>query len=78
MGTKLKDCALTNITALAVLITRQASVGCVVASDHSSIVVDDSVQVVDGGLLHLIFLTNAELTQIQVPRRRDYVRDFAP
>lgn len=78
MGRKLKGCVLTNITALAVLITRQASVGCVVASYHSSIVVDDCIQVVDGGLLHLIFLTNAELAQIQVPGRRDNIKDFAP
>ncbi len=61
-GVDLTDCTLTNITALAVLVTWQASVGRVVASYHPSIVVDDGVQVIDGGLLHLILLTNAELT----------------
>lgn len=53
---------LTNITALAVLVTWQASVGSIVASYHSSIVVDDRIQVIDRRLLHLIFLANTELT----------------
>lgn len=77
MGIKLNDHTLTNITALAVLVTWQASVGCVVASYHSSIVVDDCIQVVDRGLLHLILLANTELTQIQVPGRQDYIGGFA-
>lgn len=71
------DCTLTNIAALAVLVTWQPSVGCVVTSYHSSIVVDDCIQVVDGGLLHLILLANTELTQIQVPRRQGYIRGLA-
>lgn len=55
---------LTNVTALAVLVAWQASVGGVVAADHSSVVVDDGIQVVDGGLLHLflILLADTELT----------------
>lgn len=53
---------LTNITALAVLVTWQPSVGSIVASYHSSIVVDDRIQVIDRRLLHLILLANTELT----------------
>ena len=71
MGINLTDCTLTDITALAVLVTRQASVGRVVASYHSSIVVDDCIQVIDRWLLHLVLLADAELTQIQIPRRQD-------
>lgn len=37
------------------------------ASDHSPVVVDDGVQVVDGGLLHVVLLADAELAQVQVP-----------
>lgn len=76
-GKDLVDCALTNIAALAVFVTWQASIGCVVTAYHPSIVVDDCIQVVDGGLLHLILLANTELTQIQVPRRQGYIRGFA-
>lgn len=76
-GMNLTDCALTNIAALAVLVTWQASIGCVVTTDHSSIVVDDCIQVVDRGLLHLILLANTKLTQIQVPGRQGYIRGFA-
>lgn len=76
-GMNLIDCTLTNIAALAVLVTWQPSVGCVVTSYHSSIVVDDCIQVVDRGLLHLILLANTELTQIQVPRRQGYIRGLA-
>lgn len=73
MGIILIEYTLTNITALAVLVTWQASVGRVVASYHSSIVVDDCIQVVDGWLLHLILLANTELTQIQIPGRQEYI-----
>lgn len=34
-------------------------------TDHASVVVDDGIQVVAGQLL--LFLTNAELAQVQVP-----------
>lgn len=36
------------------------------SSDHSTVVVDDSVEIVDGRLLHVFFMTDAELTQVQV------------
>ena len=75
-GIKLSDCTLTNITALAVLVTWQASIGCVMASNHSSIVIDDRIQVVDGRLLHLILLADTELTQIQIPTTQHYIRGF--
>lgn len=67
-------CTLTNITTLAVLITWQASVSRVVASYHSSIVVDDCIQVIDGGVLHLVLLANTELTQIQIPAGQNNIR----
>lgn len=76
MGINLIVRTLTNIAALAVLITRQASVGRVVASYHSSIVVDDCIQVIDGGLLHLVLLADTEITQIQIPTRQHYVREL--
>lgn len=72
----LTDCTLTDITALAVLVARQPSIGCVVATYHSSIVVDDCIQVIDGWLLHLIFLPDTELTQVQVPVEYMYIRGF--
>lgn len=37
------------------------------APDHPAIVVNDGVQVVDGRLLHLVLLADAELAQIQIP-----------
>lgn len=77
VGINLTDCRLTNITALAVLITWQASVSCVVASYHSPVVVDDCIQVVDGGMLHLILLANTELTQIQIPKGQENSRGYA-
>lgn len=67
MFSRFIDCSLTNVAALAVLITGQASVSRVVASYHSSVVVDDCVQVVDGRVLHFVFLADTELTQIQIP-----------
>ena len=76
IGIKLSDCTLTNVTALAVLVTWQASIGCVVASNHSSVVIDDCIQVVDGRLLHLILLPDTELTQIQIPTTH-YIRGLA-
>lgn len=36
------------------------------SSDHSTVVVDDSVEIVDGRLLHVFFMTDAELTKVQV------------
>lgn len=36
------------------------------SSDHSTIVVDDSIEVVDGRLLHVTLVTDTELTQVQV------------
>lgn len=62
---------LTNIAALAVLVTRQTSIGCVVASYHSSIMIDDGIQVIDRRLLHFILLANTELTKIQIPTSED-------
>lgn len=35
------------------------------ATNHASVVVNDSIQVIAGQLL--LFLTNAELAQVQVP-----------
>lgn len=55
------DGKLTDVAALAVLVARQAGVSCVMASYHSSVVVDDCVQVINGGLLHIVLLANAEL-----------------
>lgn len=57
----------TDVAALAVLVAGQPGVGGVVPSDHPPVVVDDSVQVVDGGLLHVVLLADAELAQVQVP-----------
>lgn len=68
---------LTNITALTVLVTRQPSVGRVVASYHPPVVVDDCVQVVDRRLLHLILLAYTELTQVQVPSRQQHTSGFS-
>jgi len=65
---------LTDVTALAVLVAGQPGVGRVVASDHPPVMVDDGVQVVDGRLLHLVLLADAELTEIQIPARRDSIR----
>lgn len=61
-------CKLTDIAALTVLVAWQTSVGRVVAPNHSSIVIDDCIQVINGGLLHLIFHANTELAQVQVPK----------
>lgn len=61
---RFRERSLTNITALAVLVARQSSVSCVVTSDHPSVVVNDGIQVVDGGLLHVVLLADTELTQI--------------
>lgn len=58
-------CALTHVTALAATVVGQAGTSSVVAANHASIVVDDSVQVIAGQLL--LLLTNAELAQVQVP-----------
>lgn len=57
--------ALTHVAALAAAVVGQACTGGVVATDHASVVADDSVQVVAGQLL--LFLTDAELAQVQVP-----------
>lgn len=54
----------TNVAALAVLVAGQPRVGGVVPSDHPPVVVDDGVQVVDGGLLHVVLLADAELAQV--------------
>lgn len=48
------------------------------ASYHSSIVVNDCIQVVDGGLLHFIFLANTELTQIQIPKGQEGKNQLRP
>lgn len=61
MKAKQTDRKLTDVTALAVLVARQAGISCVVASYHSSVVVDDRVQVINGGLLHIVLLAYAEL-----------------
>lgn len=60
---------LTYVTALAVLVIGQAGVRCVVPSNHASIVVDHSIQVVHRQLL-LTFPTNAELAQVEAPVER--------
>lgn len=36
------------------------------SSDHPAVVVDDSVEVVDGRLLDVFFMTDAELTEVKV------------
>lgn len=54
---------LTHVAALAVLIVGQAGVCCVVPSNHASIVVDHSIQVIHRQLL-LTLPTNAELAQV--------------
>lgn len=59
---------LTNIAALTILVAWQPSVGRVVAPNHSSIVIDDCIQVINRRLLHLIFHADTELAQIQVPK----------
>lgn len=59
---------LTNITALTVLVTGQPSVGCVVAPDHPSVVIDDCIQVIDRRLLQLILHADTEPAQVQVPK----------
>lgn len=38
------------------------------APNHSAIVIDDCIQVINGGLLHFIFHANAEPAQVQVPK----------
>ena len=58
-------CALTHVAALAAAVIGQARTGGVVAADHAPVVVDDGVQVVAGQLL--LFLTDTELAQVQVP-----------
>lgn len=58
-------CALTHVTALATAIVGQACTGSVVATNHASVMVDDSVQVVARQLL--LFLADTELAQVQVP-----------
>lgn len=58
-------CALTHVAALAAAVIGQACAGGVVAADHAPVVVDDGVQVVAGQLL--LFLTDTELAQVQVP-----------
>lgn len=58
-------CALTHVTALATAIVGQACTGSVVATDHASVMVDDSIQVVARQLL--LFLADTELAQVQVP-----------
>lgn len=60
---------LTHVAALAVLVVGQAGVRCVVPSNHASIVVDHSVQVIHRQLL-LTLPTNAELAQVQAPVER--------
>lgn len=67
--------ALTHVAALAAAVIGQACVGRVVATDHASIVVDDSIQVIAGQLL--LLLTNAELAQVQVPVTKSKVRSSA-
>lgn len=57
---------LTHVAALAVLVVGQAGVCCVVPSNHASIVVDHSIQVIHRQLL-LTLPTNAELAQVQAP-----------
>lgn len=63
--------SLTNITALAVLGAGQACVGSVVTSDHAPVVIDDCIEVIDRRLLHVVLLTNTELTEVQVPERQE-------
>lgn len=58
-------CALTHVTALATAIIGQPCTGSIVATDHASVVIDDRVQVIARQLL--LFLTNTELAQVQVP-----------
>lgn len=58
-------CALTHVTALATAVIGQPRTGSIVATDHASVVVDHSIQVIAGQLL--LFLTNTELAQVQVP-----------
>lgn len=58
---------LTNVAALAVLVAGQPSVGGVVAPNHPPVVVDDCIQVINGGLLQLLLQADAELAQVQVP-----------
>lgn len=58
-------CALTHVTALATAIIGQPCTSSIVATDHASVVVDDSIQVIARQLL--LFLTNTELAQVQVP-----------
>ena len=58
-------CALTHVAALAAAVVGQACAGGVVAANHAPVVVDDGVQVIAGQLL--LFLTNTELAQVQVP-----------
>lgn len=40
------------------------------APNHSAIVIDDCIQVINGGLLYFIFHANAELAQVQVPNMK--------
>lgn len=61
-------CALTHVTALATAIIGQPCTSSIVATDHASVVVDDSIQVIARQLL--LFLTNTELAQVQVPNRK--------
>lgn len=68
---------LTDVAALTVLVARQPGVGCVVASYHPSVVVDDCVQVIDRRLLHLILLADTELAQVQVPSRHQHSSRFS-
>lgn len=60
---------LTHVAALAVLVVGQAGIRCVVPSNHASIVVDHSIQVIHRQLL-LTLPTNAELAQVQTPVER--------
>lgn len=62
---QLAVCALTHVAALAAAVIGQTCTRGIVATNHASIVVDDSIQVIAGELL--LLLTNTELAQVQVP-----------
>lgn len=43
------------------------------SSDHAAIMVDHSVEIIDGGLLDVTIMTNTELTQVQVSDEKTHI-----